>query len=126
MRVVGPAELFSRLNNQLPSWYAYRRLSTRDVARILGLDESTIRHQAGSGALKGRRTERGWVFGIRDVSDYIANGHWHGTRSVRRWTPEEINELLATGSCRSRTRNAIKVMKWRLKHAADQNHSTPL
>lgn len=93
---------------------------------MLELDDSTIRQQAGAGALKGRRTERGWVFSIRDVSDYIVSGRWHGTRSVRPWTAEEINELLATGSCRSRTRNAIKVMKWRLKHAANQNHSTPL
>src|SRR5690554_4909416 len=126
MRVVGPAELFSRLNNQLPGWYARRHLSTREVARMLGLDDSTIRQQAGAGVLKGRRTERGWVFGIRDVSDYIADGRWRGARSVRPWTAEEINELLATGTCRSRTRNAIKIMKWRLKHAADQNHSTPL
>lgn len=122
MRVVGAAELFGRLDNQLPGWYARRDLSTQEAAVVLGLDDSTIRQQAGSGAIKGRRSRNGWRFSIRDLADYILAGKWRGSVSVARWTESEIVELMTTGACASRSKNAAKLMKWRMKNATDPNH----
>ena len=36
-RLVGSAELFRRLNERLPGWYAKRYLTTAEAARVLGV-----------------------------------------------------------------------------------------
>lgn len=115
MSAVSPRQLFGGLNSQLPTWYTGRHMSAKEAAKILGLDHSTIREQARAGRMNGKQTNGVWRFSIRDLSDYIAGGHWHGTRLVRPWTKDDIEELLATGACRGRTEAAIKTMKNRLK-----------
>ena len=123
MRIVGPAELVGGLGSQLPGWYARRLIGIREAAKILSLDTSTLREQARKGVIRGRKTAAGWVFGVRDISDYIAGGHWHGTRSVKPWSQDDIKELLETGQCRGRTKAACKTMRTRLKNGTNQNHS---
>ncbi|TCP06605.1 helix-turn-helix domain-containing protein [Caldimonas thermodepolymerans] len=126
-RLVGSAELFRRLNERLPGWYAKRYLTTAEAARVLGRDTSTVRQQAIAGVLRGRRTERGWTFSIRDLSNYIAAGKWRGSAAVRRWTSAELEQLAATGTCPGRSRNGVKLKKYRLrKHGSTQDHRQAL
>jgi hypothetical protein len=126
-RLVGSAELFRRLNSRLPGWYARRWITAKEAARILGRDEATIRQQARAGALNGRRTESGWLFGIRDLSDYIASGRWRATAvNIKRWSAEELRTLRDTGTCPGRSAMAIKLKKNRMKHAGNQDHRAAL
>lgn len=86
-------------------------LTTKEVAIITGRESSTVRYARINGRLKGVLVGEQYLYNLWDVI--------HGfrpTRNVRRkWSTGEKLELKRTGTCRTRSVNACKIMRCKMR-----------
>lgn len=90
-------------------------LETKDVARITARESSTIRHARINGRLKGILVGEQYLYSLWDVI--------HGFRPKknirRKWSVGEKFELKRTGACRTRSRNACKIMRCKMRRTGE-------
>jgi hypothetical protein len=86
-------------------------LNTREVSLITGRESSTVRYARINGRLKGVLVGGEFFYSLWDVI--------HGFRpkkNVRRkWSAGEKLELKRTGTCRTRSANACKIMRCKMR-----------
>jgi hypothetical protein len=114
---VGAGQVFARHPGGLSPWYTRRIMTTKDLAGILGRDESTLRQQAGCGQLSGTRGRNGWRFSWQDVSDYVADGLWK-PQEHRFWTPEELDKLARGEPVPGRSPMACRIKRSKIRREA--------
>lgn len=90
-------------------------LTTEDVARITGRESSTVRYARINGSLKGLPVGGKFLYSLWDV----IHGFRRKKNVRRKWSTGEILELKRTGRCRTRSANACKIMKCKMRRAIE-------
>lgn len=84
----------------------------KDVSKITGREESTVRHARKNGSLFGIKKNGRFYFNIWDIKKCFPIK----CRINKKWTDAEIHELIITGSCKTRSKQACKTMRSKLRN----------